>query len=164
MNKLVNEGPKSLTTDDLYALSGAVQASLGVGVRAKQRAGDAKLAEMISKTDAKTKVTAEAPKVKEVEVKLKPEEATKIKDVKTLREKVEATKGVDKEKLGTDEELIKKFGFEVGENGELKVSEGATHTAKVAAKETAVAKAADTVKKVLPGKDKYSKYGFISDL
>lgn len=169
LNKLVKEGPKSLTTDDLYALSGAVQASLGVGVRAKQRAGDAKLAEMISKTDAKTKVTTEAPKVKEVEVKLKPEEVTEITGAKekageTLRKKIEATKGVDKEKLGTDEELLKKFGFETGENGEIKISEGATHTAKVTGKETTVAKAADTVKKVLPGKNKYSKYGFISDL
>lgn len=169
LNKLVKEGPKSLTTDDLYALSGAVQASLGIGVRAKQRAGDAKLAEMISKTDAKTKVTTEAPKVKEVEVKLKPEEVTEITGAKekageTLRKKIEATKGVDKEKLGTDEELLKKFGFETGENGEIKISEGATHTAKVTGKETTVAKAADTVKKVLPGKNKYSKYGFISDL
>ena len=169
LNKLVNEGPKSLTTEDLYALSGAVQASLGVGVRAKQRAGDAKLAEMISKTEAKTKVTTEAPKVKEVEVKLKPEEVTEITGAKekageTLRKKIEATKGVDKEKLGTDEELLKKFGFETGENGEIKISEGATHTAKVTGKETTVAKAADTVKKVLPGKNKYSKYGFISDL
>lgn len=169
LNKFVTEGPKSLTTDDLYALSGALQASLGVGVRAKQRAGDAKLAEMISKTKAKTKVTTEAPKVKEVEVKLKPEEVNEITGAKekageTLRKKIEATEGVDKEKLGTDEELLKKFGFEVGENGEIKISESATHTAKVTGKETTVAKAADAVKKVLPGKDKYSKYGFISDL
>lgn len=172
LDKLVHEGPKSLTTDDLYALSGAVQASLGVGVRARQRKGDSQLANLISEK-SKTVTTPETPKVKEVEVKLKPEDVTEITEAKgnagqKLREKLEANKDIDKKSLDSDNnELLKKFGFEVeGEN--VKVAEGATHTAKVAAKETAVAKAADKVtnaaKRILPGKDNYSKNGYITDL
>lgn len=172
LDKLVHEGPKSLTTDDLYALSGAVQASLGVGVRARQRKGDSQLANLISEK-SKTVTTPETPKVKEVEVKLKPEDVTEITEAKgnagqKLREKLEANKNIDKKSLDSDNnELLKKFGFEVeGEN--VKVAEGATHTAKVAAKETAVAKAADkatnAAKRILPRKDNYSKNGYITDL
>lgn len=172
LNKLFKEGPKSLTTEDLYALSGAVQASLGVGVRRRQRKGDSQLANLISEK-SKTVTTPETPKVKEVEVKLKPEDVTEITEAKgnagqKLREKLEANKSIDKKSLDTDNnKLLKKFGFEVeGEN--VKVAEGATHTAKVAAKETAVAKAADkatnAAKRILPGKDNYSKNGYITDL
>ena len=172
LNKLFKEGPKSLTTEDLYALSGAVQASLGVGVRKRQRKGDSQLANLISEK-SKTVTTPETPKVKEVEVKLKPEDVTEITEAKgnagqKLREKLEANKSIDKKSLDTDNnKLLKKFGFEVeGEN--VKVAEGATHTAKVAAKETAVAKAADkatnAAKRILPGKDNYSKNGYITDL
>ena len=52
-----------MTTDDLYALSGALQASLGVGVRARQRAGDSRLANIISNTESGKNVGKEVASV-----------------------------------------------------------------------------------------------------
>ena len=142
LNKLVQEGPKSLTTEDLYALSGAVQASLGVGVRARQRAGDSRLANMISNTDAAktTPVAGNTPhsaKLKyatDIDVKLKDADIAEIKGAgenagTVLRNKLKDSYRVDPATLEADNNaLLKRFGFEIKE-GTVGTIEGATHSA-----------------------------------
>ena len=142
LNKLVKEGPKSLTTDDLYALSGAVQASLGIGIRAKQRAGDAKLASMISETNAAKNaptptVTPHSAKLKyatDVNIKLKDTDVAEIKGAgenagNLLRQKLSESYNVDPATIETDNTaLLRKFGFEIKDNVVTPI-EGTTHTA-----------------------------------
>ena len=130
LNKLVQEGPKSLTTDDLYALSGALQASLGVGVRARQRAGDSRLANIISNTESGKNVGKEVASVShsvkskyasDINVKLKEGEITEIKDAgenagNVLRKTLTDKYNVDPATIEADNTaLLKRFGFEMKE-------------------------------------------------
>lgn len=144
LDKLVHEGPKSLTTDDMYALSGALQATLGVGVRARQRAGDSRLANIISSTESGKNIGKEvatavphSAKMKyasDIEVKLSKEDIGEIKGAgenagNVLRTKLKETYKVDPDTLETDNSaLLKRFGFEI-KDGVPTPIEGATHSA-----------------------------------
>ena len=146
LQKLVTEGPKNLTTDDLYALSGAVQASLGLGARARHSAGDSRLAHMISETDAAKKASATAAttattpqhSVKskyatDIEVKLSDADVADIKGAKenaadVLRTKLKESYNIDPATIEKDNTaLLKQFGFEVKEGVPTPI-EGTTHT------------------------------------
>lgn len=140
---MVQEGPKSLTTDDLYALSGALQASLGVGVRARQRAGDSRLANIIANTESGKNVGKEAASIShsvkskyasDINVKLKEGEITEIKGAgenagNVLRKTLTDKYNVDPATIEADNTaLLKRFGFEMKEGVPTPI-EGTTHSA-----------------------------------
>ena len=144
LHKLVTQGYKSLTTDDLYALSSGLQASMGMGIRARRKAGDARLANAFANTDALTrgdnaanaltKHRGNVSYLQEQNIKLSKAEVDEIKGsenaAEALKERLKKNHNVDAERFGAtdDADLLKKFGFKV-ENGTISVEQNATHTA-----------------------------------
>lgn len=144
LHKLVTQGYKSLTTDDLYALSSGLQATMGIGVRARHKAGDARLANAFANTDALkrgdnaanalTKHRGNVSYLQEQNIKLSKAEVDEIKSSENaaaaLKERLKKNHNVDAERFGAtdDTDLLKKFGFKV-ENGTISVEQNATHTA-----------------------------------
>lgn len=144
LHKLVTQGYKSLTTDDLYALSSGLQASMGMGIRARRKAGDARLANAFANTDALkrgdnaanalTKHRGNVSYLQEQNIKLSKAEVDEIKSsenaAEALKERLKKNHNVDAERFGAtdDADLLKKFGFKV-ENGTISIEQNATHTA-----------------------------------
>lgn len=144
LHKLVTQGYKSLTTDDLYALSSGLRATMGIGVRARHKAGDARLANAFANTDALkrgdnaanalTKHRGNVSYLQEQNIKLSKTEVDEIKGsenaAEALKERLKKNHNVDAERFGAtdDADLLKKFGFKV-ENGTISVEQNATHTA-----------------------------------
>lgn len=117
---------------------------MGIGVRARHKAGDARLANAFANTDALkrgdnaanalTKHRGNVSYLQEQNIKLSKAEVDEIKSSENaaaaLKERLKKNHNVDAERFGAtdDTDLLKKFGFKV-ENGTISVEQNATHTA-----------------------------------